>query len=131
MQLETPQDHREFFKALCTNGLACANKTIKNYPIQDSLEFARIIMDCVAHDPYEVAFDFQDMSLLQSMQMVAIAQLSLADLPSIQRLIKRANNIRVRYRKRIEKSGWEEKIIINKLSADTFIKKSSVSQDLM
>jgi hypothetical protein len=116
MHLETPQDHRKFFKTLCTEWLKEANATIPQYPIQDSLVFATTILDCVAHEPYEVTFDIENLTLLQSMKIVALAQISLVDLPSIQRLIKRAHNIRVRYRKRIEMSGWEEKDIIRVIS---------------
>lgn len=115
MQLETVQDHWNFFKILCTQELVDANKNVSEYPIQDSLIFATTILDCIAGDPYEVTIDIENLSLLESMQIVALAQISLVDLPSIQRLMKRAHNIRVKYRRRIEKSGWEEKEVIKAL----------------
>ena len=65
-------------------------------------------MDCMAREPYEYTIDYKTLTLFQSMQLIALTQISLADLPSIERLIKRSKNMRVKYRRRIEKSGWEE-----------------------
>lgn len=118
MQLETIQDHRDFFKTLCVEWLEETKKNIADYPIQDSLEFATIILDCVAREPYEVTMDIDNLTQLESMQLVALAQISLADLPSIERLIKRSRNMRVKYRKRIDLSGWEEREIIKRLESE-------------
>jgi hypothetical protein len=69
----------------------------------------------VAREPYEVTIDIENLNQIQAMQLIALAQFSLVDLPSIERLIKRSRNMRVKYRKRIDLSGWEEREVIRVL----------------
>lgn len=114
-KLQTIQDHRNFFKTLCVEWLEETKKTIADYPLQDSLEFATVILDAVAREPYEVTIDIENLNQIQAMQLIALAQFSLVDLPSIERLIKRSRNMRVKYRKRIDLSGWEEREVIRVL----------------
>jgi hypothetical protein len=74
----------------------------------------------MARDVYEYTVDYKNLSLLQSMQMVALAQLALVDIPSIQRLKKRSTNIRERYHKRIKYSGRKEQPLIRRLDQSEF-----------
>lgn len=119
--LETIQDHRNYFKNQCTQGLQQANTSIDNFPVSGPIAFATIILDSIARHPYEVTIDIDDLTLLQSMKLVALAEICLLDLPSMLRVQVRSQNMRRKYRTRIEKSGWKEKVVLRVLGEEDLL----------